>query len=477
MIVYNGTFFAHPKVWNPNSKNVTGYWWTCTGTPFTTPDGNNCKSSPGNPGTRVLNPAAYVVDDTLEAKPWPHLAGQGGNPPNETNDMSFLSSWITGNDNFLRVLRPTKPHITVVDRDLYGAAVGLYHGHRELHCLLLHMQYGTHSNTLACCAGLNGSKFWTGGRGGNSQRWYDWKDAPPSPTGPDGPPSNGGGCGDCGCFFEPQVGVGPTQARGFPLPASTTREWTHAWRPLASLHESPESLADLYSSNHTAALRRIEAWSESSDGVPDVLFNSMETFFTEEVSRIAVSEADVLHVGTPYGALHEGMIGERMTPTMLFSVAPMAAPEVAPWLDLLVNGTFSSATLAEHRIPQSYMTTAQWEARLEHSVKAHGATFLHLLHLGVIAAERLDIPRAITLTEQSVADTPTAVGHRNLAVFYKDPAVQWRHFQKAWTVCNVPLEPLLCACLPQRFFSLIVLGTASLEPSCSSPTANSGYML
>ena len=96
LIVVNGTLFAHPKVWNPNPRQISGYWWTCSGMQFTAPTGENCKSSAGNLGTRILNPASYNVDNTLEAKPWPYAQGMGGNPPNVTKDMSWLEHWTTG---------------------------------------------------------------------------------------------------------------------------------------------------------------------------------------------------------------------------------------------------------------------------------------------------------------------------------------------------------------------------------------------
>ena len=146
MLVRGGTLFAHPKLFNPHQHNLTGYWWACSGLQFTVPsdatqcsdyhkntfqDGTtccNCQSKKGHLGTRVLSPATDEVDDSLEREPWPHQAGKGGNPANVTKDMSWLSNWVTGDDNFIRIAKPEKPHITVVDKDLYGDAVGLFHG-------------------------------------------------------------------------------------------------------------------------------------------------------------------------------------------------------------------------------------------------------------------------------------------------------------------------------------------------------------
>lgn len=142
---------------------------------------SECRSSPGNPGTRVITPASYDVGDTLERESWPMQTGMGGIPANTTADMSWLSNWQTSWDNFVRILEPTRPHVTVVDKDVFGPTVGLYHGHP-----------------------LNGTKFWVGGAGKGSKRWYNWEQAPESPNPPNGV-SNGGGLDQGGCFFEPQV--------------------------------------------------------------------------------------------------------------------------------------------------------------------------------------------------------------------------------------------------------------------------------
>eukprot|EP00040_Diaphanoeca_grandis_P032638 m.198319 g.198319 ORF g.198319 m.198319 type:complete len:456 (+) comp32689_c0_seq5:544-1911(+) len=119
MIVQNGTLFAHPKVTNPHAHNITGYWWTCVGMKLTS-NTSECHSSHETKGTRVLTPAAYNVNDALEAIPWPNVTNAGGNTDNRSHDMSFLSSWSTGGDNFVRILSPTRPHVTVIDKDIFG---------------------------------------------------------------------------------------------------------------------------------------------------------------------------------------------------------------------------------------------------------------------------------------------------------------------------------------------------------------------
>ena len=147
-----------------------------------------------------------------------------------------------------------------------------------------------------------------------------------------------------------------------------------------------------------------------------------------------MTKDDIVHVGQPYGALHQELAGKQLSPTMEFTIGPEYAGEVQPWLELVRTGTFSAATLANGEIPLSYMTSAKWEKLLEASVAKHGETYLHLHHLGVIAAERLNIPLATARLRRSVALRPTAVAHRNLAALLTDPAEMAEHFTAAWTL-------------------------------------------
>ena len=85
------------------------------------------------------------------------------------------------------------------------------------------------------------------------------------------------------------------------------------------------------------------------------------------------------------------------------------------------------------------MTTDKWERLLEASVAKHGETYLHLHHLGVIAAERLNIPLAIARLRRSISLRPTAVAHRNLGALLSDPAEMLPHFLKAWALVSAPV--------------------------------------
>jgi hypothetical protein len=61
---------------------------------------------------------------------------------------------------------------------------------------------------------------------------------------------------------------------------------------------------------------------------------------------------------------------------------------------------------------------------------------LAALHLGVIAAERLDVPRAVKYLAQSVQLRPTAIAHRSLAALGTDVAEQWAHYMTAWDLAT-----------------------------------------
>ena len=410
MIIVNGTFFAHPKLFNKGESDVTAYWWTCVGMQLKA-NNQNCKPSPGNRGTRVLTPATYDVGDSLHATPWPMFPNTTGGDP---VDRSWLDTWIQGGDNFLRIYKPEEPFVAVVDRDVFGEAVGLYHGHP-----------------------LNGTKFWTGGSDRGSQRWYFWEDAPASPNG-DG--TNGGGCGDCGCFFEPQVGNGPTQARGGSHPftpngklnAHSSQEWTEYWRTMDTLSSADSTL---YGAN-TGAVAAVRGWASADPTISKSARQDMEAFL-QKLADQPVAKEDLLHVGHPYGALHAQLLkgtGTQTPKSMHFHVDPKYEDEVRPWQDLLRDGTFSAATLARP-VPLSYMVTPKWDDLLERSAAEHGETWLHLLYQSAIAAERLDIPRARALIKKSIDLNQTAVAYRQMAVLMQnaiDPSPRIQVYAQAW---------------------------------------------
>jgi hypothetical protein len=64
MMIHNGTFFAHPKVRNPNDVDLRGYWWTCV-------------AVDAKPSTRIFAPATHVAQTSRSPTrnaPWPYFA-------------------------------------------------------------------------------------------------------------------------------------------------------------------------------------------------------------------------------------------------------------------------------------------------------------------------------------------------------------------------------------------------------------------
>ena len=75
------------------------------------------------------------------------------------------------------------------------------------------------------------------------------------------------------------------------------------------------------------------------DSTPD---STPESRF--QASLLPVTEVDIIHIGQPYGALHQELTDKQLTPSMAFTIGPDYTDEVQPWLDLIRNGTFSAST-------------------------------------------------------------------------------------------------------------------------------------
>jgi hypothetical protein len=445
-VIVNGTLFSHPKVFNAGAVDQRGYWWTCVGQRFTAWT-QACRPSANNPGSRILSPALYSIvtgEGGGRPAPWPrynqyccqdaggaYAKGAGLDVPpsfhsptepeptfDAASDMSYMGNFLSGSEDiFLRILRPQRPYVAIVDRDIFGDELrGLYHGHD-----------------------INGTKFWEGGAGRGSQRWYFHSDAPASPNGLG---NNSGGCGDCGCFTELQTGVAPTQLHTFLLPKKSSKEWTEFW---TTMHAVPD--ADLYSTNYTETLKSVEQWIESgatgSGSVPQASFDEIDERLREHAT-VPVQPSQILHDGDPFGALHEqmqakfqreanpGARSKENFPSLHFRVAPQFKELARPWIELLSSvGTFSATSLAV-AAPSSYMVDVGWETLIQRSATAHGWTWLHHLHIGVNAVERFNFVSAREHFTASLALKQSAIAARNLAVIADTGDKRWTFYTTAW---------------------------------------------
>jgi hypothetical protein len=141
----------------------------------------------------------------------------------------------------------------------------------------------------------------------------------------------------------------------------------------------------------------------------------------------------VIHKGAPWGALHEKITGRRLSRALVFELpeeGDASYPEARPWLELLENGKFSPETL--RTTPLSYQTRPEWIALLQESAEAHGATWLHDLHLGIYLAEIGGVAQPTQLFQDSLRKRPSPIAERNLAVLSQNASQATQHFLNAW---------------------------------------------
>jgi hypothetical protein len=243
--------------------------------------------------------------------------------------------------------------------------------------------------------------------------------------------------------------VAPTQENVFKMAAGSSREWTEFWRPMGTMAAAEDSL---YAANYSEALGAVDAWLESLDGVPQAVYDSIDAWLAEVALR---PPTEVLHEGTPFGALEQerqegehqrrgsggGGVSGAISASMPFTVGVGFAAEAKQWLELMRDGTFSAATLADP-IPLSWQVSAGWRELVRASAAAHGTTWLHECHLGVMAAEEWRLVDARAHFNTSLALRPTPIVARNLAALAPVSAAEpdgntterWAMYQRAWAL-------------------------------------------
>ena len=222
-----------------------------------------------------------------------------------------------------------------------------------------------------------------------------------------------------GDYFEVQAGVAPTQLQTFPLGAGTALEWTEAITPVKL------DAGEAHDVSYAAAVGSMDRARRGK--VSAELFHDMDRFMAS-IADVQLDE--VIHRGSPFGAIFEARTGRSLAPGLSFSnIGPgpvrtargraggaarwgegeraWGAREVQvgetkqghddssvdsvdiaarPWLEVLTNGTFSPATVANPR-PASFMVSEAWVGLLRKSMAMHGETWLHHFHIGVAAMQ------------------------------------------------------------------------------------------
>eukprot|EP01065_Artemidia_motanka_P027606 TRINITY_DN327_c0_g1_i1.p1 TRINITY_DN327_c0_g1~~TRINITY_DN327_c0_g1_i1.p1 ORF type:complete len:748 (+),score=87.00 TRINITY_DN327_c0_g1_i1:87-2330(+) len=383
VFVEGNELWTHSKVTNPRTTDSLAYWWTCA-------------AHRATPGTRVVAPAKDVTVETyvgsgLRNAPFPHFANGLLNSTLGTRevDSSFLGNIAYTGDYFLRVPESSRRWIAHVDEAGYAAM----HGHP-----------------------MNGTKFFTWGQSGPGRYMQDFL---------------GGGVRRTGDYVELQSGVTPTQQQVFTLSAKSTYSFTEYFKAL------PNASSTLQGS-YDSAVATLGTWWDSQDGIPESRVQEMDAFF-KSIEDQTPLEANLLTRGTPWGAIEEAATGAKLAPGTLF-VPTQQSDDAAPWRELVLNGTFSDATLSTTRVPLAYLVDSSWVALLEKSAAAHGSTWLHDLLLGVAYAEagESDRPKQLFSRVLNQGKVRSPIAARCLAVLQSDPELAWANLQLAWDLAVAP---------------------------------------
>lgn len=119
-----------------------------------------------------------------------------------------------------------------------------------------------------------------------------------------------------------------------------------------------------------------------------------------------------------------------LAPGLLFNAT--ATKAAIPWIELLTVGTFTEKTLSA--IPESFQVSALWIAKLEHSAKTHGWTWLHHLYIGTALLEQGQQQVSAGHFEASLALKPNVHAARALAVSAPDIPTARIRFLEAWEI-------------------------------------------
>lgn len=185
-----------------------------------------------------------------------------------------------------------------------------------------------------------------------------------------------------GYYIEIQGGIARSQMHDKLLPSHSTIEWTQCFGGIqldqAQLHQESYPAANAYFAAHL-------------DGV----ISEEDLLCRNEVyaryANIKVSEQDIVHLASGWGALEEmrmARAGEGAFPQSVCFPKFTIGPEQYPWYALLVNGRLPDES--PDVIPPSWMVSPKWLSLLEKSLANGGESWYSQLHYGVMLAEMMD---------------------------------------------------------------------------------------
>ncbi len=231
-----------------------------------------------------------------------------------------------------------------------------------------------------------------------------------------------------GDYIEAQVGPAASQSHVFPLLAQSEYEWTEFYSGWQAEKQTMQNI------DYSIPLREVEAFLDRTPRLSAANISDMQSFL-KSWSSVPPRASQIVHTGKPWGGLQELLIGHKLAPGVTFNVpqhpTDVGFDEARPWAELVSEaGTFSETTL--RRTPLSYQTRPEWEDALRRSGKAHGYTWLHRLHLGVILIDGGSITAGETELNESMALQPNVVAARNLALLAPSPDVRVARYDAAW---------------------------------------------
>ena len=189
-------------------------------------------------------------------------------------------------------------------------------------------------------------------------------------------------------YTELQTGVMNTQYQGFPIPAGQTYEWTEYFTSLGAAGADARVMSADY---HNTTVPFVDRWMDARGlgSVNTSRYDQVDDWLRQLADQAPAPE-NLLWAGEIYGGLEATRTGRAsLTPGTIF---PLDRPQhqETPWSELLLHGTFSNATLAQHAL--SFMIDPAWIDVVESSMQHHGTTWLHHFHLGVMYMEQVVEP-------------------------------------------------------------------------------------
>lgn len=416
ILLYGDVLLVHPKITNPTSVDLAGYWWTCVAMRI---DG---------PRNRILSPAAISIDHNGQCTPWPwgdfklpNTSFRGHNIHDDNcieknacawqNDLSFLGNIPLGNDFFFHIKNNQTPWIAHVQEDGYTVV----HSHPEF---------------------LNGTKFFQWGWnefGTFNQDFLSATDTACTMNGADADAYDPN-CMDAhpGRYTELQVGPARTQMHTFPLPRKSLLEWTEWFKSYKA------DRAEMQHPDYQVPLAAVKKWWTGPEGISDARLEHMDALL-RKIADMPPTPEQIVYRGMSWGGLRqklerkhpEGRIKEPLAPGCPFPEPEMDI-ETRPWLELLETGTFSDETLA--LTPVNFEVSDEWVNLLQLAVNAGNATWLHLLFLGTHALEAGNAKRATELIQDSMKLKPSVHAARNLAIIASTEHEAASRYLEGWAL-------------------------------------------